>query len=354
MSENETIFEDYLVEKKDFFKRPKSWVIIISSIAAIVLLILFYKSVILETMSPKEVADSIEVVWYDTKWVEKESTPYEIKIVPSITFKVKNVGKRPLQYVNFESVFEFEDTGKVHSDGIAQVFREPLQPGEVSDEIFIKAFFGYSGKSKASFMNNTAEWKKMRAKLFANAKGSGPAQIGDIYPIKQEIEGYVPSVETKPEDRVDPIDQKSFELIGKSLQLTTVDSIWVDRIRSKEKSVIVPSIRFQVKNVGEESMQDIYFKGEFLFIDNNEKLGEGVVLALEKPLSPGETSKDVTIKSELGYEATSKEAFIHNNKTWREVKVRVFAKQKDFEYVLMGTYPIRQEIEGVKVIYKFK
>jgi hypothetical protein len=256
--------------------------------------------------------------------------------------------------VNFESVFEFEDTGKVHTDGLAQVFKEPLQPGEVSDEIFIKAFFGYSGKTKASFMNNTAEWKKMRAKLFARAKGSGPAQIGDIYPIKQEIEGYTPSDETKPEEKTDPLAQKSFELIGKSLQLKAVDSIWVDRIRSKEKSIIVPSITFQVKNVGEQAMEDVFFKGEFLFLDNNEKLSEGVVQALEKPLLPGETSKDVTIKSELGYEATSKEAFIRNTKNWRKVKVRVFAKQKDYEYVLMGTYSVRQEIEGVKVIYRFK
>jgi hypothetical protein len=203
-------------------------------------------------------------------------------------------------------------------------------------------------------MDNTAEWKKMRAKIFARAKGSGPAQIGDTYPVKQEIEGYTPTAETKPEERTDPLAQKSFEKIGKSLQLTAVDSIWVDRIRSKEKSIIVPSITFKVKNVGDEAMEDVFFKGEFLFLDNNEKLGEGNVQALEKPLTPGETSKDVTIISELGYEAASKAAFIHNSKSWRKVKVRVFAKLKDYEYVLMGTYPIRQEIEGVKVIYNFK
>ncbi|MCU0287311.1 MAG: cupredoxin domain-containing protein [Acidobacteria bacterium] len=347
MSEDESIFKDYMTEKKGFshfIRQPKSWLLIFSIVLAIILAILFYKSVILDTMSAKEVADSIELVWHDTKWVEKESTPNEVKVVPSITFKIKNTGKRALEYLNLEGVFEIEETGKILSDGATQAFRDkPLLPGEVSDNIFIKAFFGYSGRTKAQIIENK-EWKQIRVKIFARTKGSSPVAIGEIYPIKKEIEGFTGKA----------VLDENAEKLGKSLRIVTQDSIWVDRVRSAKKSIIVPSITFQVKNVGAETIQDVIFKGEFSFQDNNEKLSEGIVEALKKPLEPGASSDEITLQSELGYEATSKEAFIKNPQEWRKVDVRIYAKQKDFEYVLLGTFSIRQEVEGVQVIYQFQ
>lgn len=353
MSENETIFNDYIHEKRSFhhfIRQPKSWLIIFTIVLVVLLAALFYKSVILDTMGAKEVADSIQVVWHDTKWVEKESTPNEVKVVPSITFKIKNTGKRPLEYVNLEGVFEIEENGKVLSDGAAQAFGDkPLQPGETSGDIFIKAFFGYSGRTKAGIIENK-EWKQIRVKLFARTKGSPPVAIGEIYSIKREIEGLTAADQAELAGAAD----KSFEKIGKALRIVTQDSIWVDRLRSSVKSIIVPSITFQVKNVGNEPMQYVIFKGEFLFQDNNEKLSEGVVEALKEPLAPGETSSDISLRSELGYEATSKAAFVKNPQNWRKVDVKIYAKQKDLEYVLLANYSIRQEVEGVKVVYQFQ
>jgi len=355
MSENEEIFKDYLKEKKGFshfIRRPKSWLILFTIVLAVLLAALFYKSVIVDTMGPKEVADSIQVVRHDTKWVEKESTANEVKVVPSITFKIKNTGKRPLEYVNLEGVFEIEETGKVLSDGAAQAFGDkPLLPGETSSDIFIKAFFGYSGRTKAGILENK-EWKQIRVKLFARTKGSPPVDIGhgQVYSIKREIEGLSAAVQTGLNEAAD----KSFEKIGKTLRIAAQDSIWVDRLKSAEKSIIVPSITFQVKNVGNEPIRDVIFKGEFIFRDNGEKLSEGVVEALKEPLAPGETGGDIFLRSELGYEATSKAAFVKNPQNWRSVDVKIYAKQKDLEYVLLGTYSIRQEVEGVKVIYQFQ
>jgi hypothetical protein len=352
MSENETLFKDYLGEKKSVserMKQPKTWLIIFLILVGIVMAWVFYKSVVLGTMSPEEVSGSIELVWQDTRWVEKEVTPYETTVVPSITFKIKNTGQRPLEYVQFEGIFEIEETGKVLSDGALHAFRDrPLQPGEVSGEIFIKGNFGYTGSSKEKIMKNK-EWKQIRVKLFARTKGSPPVAVGDIYPVKKVIEGLIAPEET--EKKAAAI-QESFDKIGKSLQIAEHDSIWVDRLKSAGRVIIVPSITFQVKNVGDEPMEDVIFKGEFVFRDSGEKLSEGVAVALEKALAPGETSKDIFLRAELGYEATSKEAFIKNIQNWRKADVRLFAKQRDYEYVLLGTFPIRQEIEGIKVIYQ--
>lgn len=357
MNENKTIFKEYLDEEKgisQFFKQSKSWLILITALAGIILVWIFIKYVILGSMSIEEVQNSIEIVWHDTKWVKKKSTPYDITIVPTITFRIKNTGERPLHYVNFEGVFEFVESGKVHSDGVAQAFEEPLMPGQVSGEIFVKSFYGYSAKSKASFMKNINEWKKMNVKLFASTKGSGHARIGDIYPVKQEIEGMPDSSRLQAREKQEILDEKSFETLGKAIRIVRHDSIWMDRYKSVKKCTIVPSITIQVKNVGDEPIKDVFIKGEFIFQDNGEKLSEVVVKTLEKALPQGETSKDISINADLGYVATSKASFIKNNQTWRKVDVKIYVKQKDYNYVLLGTYPIRQEIEGVKVIYNFQ
>ncbi|MCP4221283.1 MAG: hypothetical protein GY765_42045 [bacterium] len=347
-----TIFDEYAKEKtiSDHLKTPRSWLIMFGILTGIIMLIVFYKSVVLDSMSPDEVSQSIEIILQDTNWVQKDVNAYGVKIVPTISFKVKNNGSRSLQYVGFEGVFVMADTGKVHTDGAAQVFKEPLEPGQTSDVIYIKAFFGYSASSMEAFMNNKKEWKKMQAKLYARTRGSGSVQVGDSYPIKQQIDGYVP----KEAGRSEGSEGDAFQKFGKDLQITSQNSIWVDRAKSASKVVIVPSFTFQIKNIGDTSIGGLIFKGEFYFEDNGEKLSDGMVSELKKELLPNDESNEISIRSQLGYEATSKEAFVRNTKTWRKVKTKLYAKQKDSEYVLLGTYSIRQEIQGIKVVYTLK
>lgn len=352
MSENEEIFQEYMEENgglSNWFKRPKSWLIIFSILAAIVLLIVFYYGTIKGGMSPQEVENSIQVVWQDTKWVQKEKTPYDIKIVPAIAFKIKNTGQRALDYVSFEGVFEFEETGKVHTDGAAHAFSDKsLEPGEESGEIFIRAFYGYSARTLDSFVSNKDYWKPMRVKLFARTRGSGPVRIGDYYPVKQVIEGYTPQPQAVGGELTDPKAKESFEKFGKAIQLLNTSSIWEFKLRTRTKIVIVPTFTFHVKNVGQEALKGIIFKGEFLFTDTGEKLGEGLDMSLKKALPPGDTTGDITLKADLGYEATSSGDFVINTETWRSVEIKVFAKQKDYTYIHLGTYPIRRKIEGVE------
>jgi len=359
MSENEPIFKEYLNQERGFshfIKQPKSWLIIFTVVVGIILLGVFIKTVIMDTMTPQEVSKSIEVIWQDTVWLEKESTPNEVKVVPSIRFKVKNVGPKTLEYVHFEGVFRIEETDKELGSGGALEFKDGLRPGEESGEISIKSNFGYSGSTKANIMKNK-EWKQVRVTLYARTKGSGPAVIGDIYTVKKEIEGLTETPDAAGaavEGEMTELQKRSFEKIGKTLQIFDQDSVWVERSRvlTSKKVTIVPSITFRVKNVGTESMEDVIFKGEFLFEDTGEKLSEGTGVGLKEALAPGEICKDITIQSDLGYQAASKAAFVQNPRDWRRVKVKIFAKQLDYEYVLLGIYPIRQEVEGIKVVYE--
>jgi hypothetical protein len=351
---NDKLFEEYLGEKKGgfpgFFRNPRSWILLVSILVAVILLAYFFKSVILEGMTGEEVKKSIEIVWYDTRWVDKKVTPQEVKIVPSISLKIKNVGKRTLQYVDIEAVFEFEESGAVFDDGMARFLQEPLEPGEISERIFIKSSYGYSASSRAAFLKNKEKWKKMQAKIFARAKGSGLVRIGDIYPVKQEIEGYEDELMLQEEEQEDYQNEHTRKL-AYSIRVVEQDSMWVEKVAAAKEVIIVPSITFKIKNVGQEPLQYIYFRGVFKYEDTGEIMSEGLAPALEKELPPGETSGPIQVKADFGYAASSKEAFFKNPGEWKKLKVDVLAKSKESEYVLLGIYPIKQEIQGVKVIY---
>lgn len=187
MSENNGLFQE-IGEKKPLYQNGKFWASILLVAVGIALALLFYKTVIEDTMTDKEVAESVQVVWHDSIWVDKMVRPDEATIVPSFSFKIKNTGKRPLQYVGFNCIFLFADTGENLTDGFVEAVKRPLAPGEVSDEIFVKGFYGYRATSKAAFIKNMPNWKPVNVKVYAKSKNSGQVLLG-TYPIQKKIEG---------------------------------------------------------------------------------------------------------------------------------------------------------------------
>lgn len=187
MSENNDLFKD-VSEKAPFFRSTKFWTSALLVLIGAALVLLFYKTVIEDTMSDKEVAESIQIVWHDSIWVDKKVRPDEAVIVPSFTFKIKNTGKRPLQYVGFNCIFLFAESGENLTDGYIEAVKKPLAPGEVSDEIFVKGFYGYRATSKAAFIKNTANWKPVKMKIYAKSKNSGQVLLG-TFPIQKKIDG---------------------------------------------------------------------------------------------------------------------------------------------------------------------
>jgi hypothetical protein len=187
MEEKNALFKE-ITEKTPFYKQAKFWASAVTLVVGVVLILVFYKTVIRETMSDEEVARSIQVVWHDSQWVDKKGKPDEAIIVPSFTFKIKNTGTRPLQHVNFNCIFVFAEGGENLTDGYVTAIKEPLPPGETSAEIFVKGFYGYSASSKPAFIKNMANWKEIKVKIYAKTKNSGQVLLG-IFPIAKKIEG---------------------------------------------------------------------------------------------------------------------------------------------------------------------
>jgi len=97
-----------------------------------------------KTMSSGELKASIEVLDYSSSWVSKYYQPWppRLILVPQISFRIKNVGSKPLSYVNFNAVFQFKGDPENFGDAFMAAIRgQAVPPGGTSDLIVLKTQF---------------------------------------------------------------------------------------------------------------------------------------------------------------------------------------------------------------------
>ncbi len=131
--------------------------------------------------SPQELRSSIEIVDMETKWVAKAYQPWPPKLilVPCISFRVKNISAKPINYLNFNAIFKFkEETENLGDAFLAAIRKEPIMPGQLSDVITMKSNYGVEGKSLETFKDNPY-WKPVVVKLFVQSKGSVHVPLGE-------------------------------------------------------------------------------------------------------------------------------------------------------------------------------
>ncbi len=345
MSEN-NMFRELLEEKKSWkqwISSPATWTVVVMVVVAAGLA-LFLMHDVAGSWSVEEVEKSVEVSLQSSQWVDKELTSYDVKIVPSITFKLKNKGKRPLHRLNLVGVFAFSESGETLGDGTAGIGTAILKPGMESGDIQIKSTFGYSARSKQSFKRDFKTWQPVKVRLLAHV-GEGFAKLGE-YDIKQDIAG-IGDVKDG-----DVLAEGQASTVPAPVQVLLQDSKWLDKLVTDDKAFIVPSVTVKLLNVGEKELGKGFLKGIFEFEENGVFMGEGFVEVFKKPLAPGQTSGDILVKAAYGgYNSRSKADFVLQKMDWKRVIVRLFYKSTDSDYALLGTYAVKQEVDGVKVAY---
>jgi hypothetical protein len=142
-----------------------------------------------KTMSSEELKASIEVLDYTSAWVAKYYQPWpeRLILVPQISFRIKNIGPKPLSYINFNAVYNFKGDPENLGDGFLAAIRgKAVPPGETSDLIVLKSDFGVDGRNLAGIRDNP-EWRPAEVRLFAQSKGSAPALLG-VYDVSRDID----------------------------------------------------------------------------------------------------------------------------------------------------------------------
>jgi hypothetical protein len=142
-----------------------------------------------KTMSGAELKASIEVLDYTSAWVAKYYQPWpeRLILVPQISFRIKNISAKPLNYVNFNAVYNFKGDPENFGDAFRASIRGKAVPaGGTSDLIVLKSNLGVDGKNLAGIRDNP-EWKPAEVRLFAISKGSTPVLIG-VYDVSRDID----------------------------------------------------------------------------------------------------------------------------------------------------------------------
>jgi len=142
-----------------------------------------------KTTSSEELKSSIEVLDYTSAWVSKYYQPWppRLILVPQISFRIKNIGKEPMTYVNFNAVYQFKGDPENFGDAFMAAIRgKAIPPGGTSDLIVLKSNLGVEGKNLAGIRDNP-EWKQAFVRLFAISKGSHPVLLG-VYDVSRDID----------------------------------------------------------------------------------------------------------------------------------------------------------------------
>lgn len=139
--------------------------------------------------SDEEVKAMMQVTDVSTKWVSKLYQPWppKLTLVPTVSFRVKNLTDKPLAYVDFNAIFKFKgDTQNLGDNFLAAIRGTPVKPGELSLVITLKSNFGSEGRSLASFRNNP-QWRRVEVKIFAQTHGSRLVPIGQ-WDVSRDID----------------------------------------------------------------------------------------------------------------------------------------------------------------------
>jgi len=346
MNDNDSIFNKYNGEKKDLKQRikdPKYWInfiLIAAFLIAAIVIVTSFKS----TWNSSQVRKSMKIVWQETEWREVKTNFKDVmvKIVPVISLKVKNIGNEPLQFVDFEGVFEFVLTGKTHTSGYSKSMQNPLKPGEISEKIVLSGANGYTASSIKAFYEKLENWKKLRVKIFARTKGSPPSRIGGTYPVKQVIKGNREFLD---------LDSAEDENLKSSLKVDNYKSEWIYKIQKAGDVIIYPLIDLKVKNIGDTDIKKLVFSAVFSFEKSGDRKQSGYPM-IKKVIKPGDLSKKITLTAEFGISVSSLQSLYDNIFEWERVKVKVLVKNMKSGYILLGEFPVDQKIRGVRVIRK--
>lgn len=131
------------------------------------------------------------------------------------------------------------------------------------------------------------------------------------------------------------------------VEIVDLDSFWSEKTSSPADVTMVPVIRFRIRNKRAEPMEYVQVSAVFAFAGDEQNLGDSFAYPIQgTPLSNGQTTDLVVLRSNFGYRASSKQAFI-NNPAFKQVEARVFVQSRASGPVLVGTYQVSKRLEGV-------
>ena len=139
-------------------------------------------AVLVSGCGPKvDLAKGLEVVVVSSGWFDAGMVSGQNKIVPSVTFKLKNMSDQRLKALHTNAVFrQLESPDEWGSQFSIVRGSDGLGPGETTDNITLRSLNGYtSAAPRAEFFTNK-QFVDAKAELFAKYSSVQWKRIGDV------------------------------------------------------------------------------------------------------------------------------------------------------------------------------
>ena len=122
-----------------------------------------------------------------TGYHDEGITPNKLnKLVPSITFELKNVGQLPIGNVNLAmDYWEVGADGPLDSKQVRGIGSDALQPGATSEPMTVRASVGYTHEGPRVDMFTNSRFKGFIVKVFAKRSGK-TTRLGE-FPVEARL-----------------------------------------------------------------------------------------------------------------------------------------------------------------------
>ena len=134
-----------------------------------------------------DLSKALEVVDASTGWWDAGIVDGKNKLVPSVTFKFKNVSDQPLSTLQANVVFRRVTEDKEWGSAFVRIVgAEALAPGATSASQTVKSQLGYTGTEGRQQMLDNSQFVDAKVQLFAKYSSTQWQPVGE-YPVQRRL-----------------------------------------------------------------------------------------------------------------------------------------------------------------------
>ena len=121
-----------------------------------------------------------------TGWANGGSVAGRNKIVPAVSFRLKNVSDQKLAAIQVNAVFRRVNDPSEWSSGFLPDVAREIQPGTQTDSRMVTGQQGYTGTDDRDEMLHNSQFVDAKAELFVKSGSSNWTRIGE-YPVARQL-----------------------------------------------------------------------------------------------------------------------------------------------------------------------
>ena len=134
-----------------------------------------------------DLTKGVQVEALSTGWLDAGVVDGKNKVVPGLSFKLKNVSDQPLKTLQVNAVFRRVSQDEEWGSGFRTVAGSAgLAPGAATGTVTIKADLGYTGTDSREAMLSHSQFVDAKVDLFAKYGSTQWARIAE-FPISRQL-----------------------------------------------------------------------------------------------------------------------------------------------------------------------